>query len=74
MKIKNILKTLSEIDPFNEVIDIGLVDSLEDIERSASNLRNLLINVRVKKIMSTFEQNSTDVLPMATDNKMSRFY
>jgi len=62
MTTKDITKTLSELRSMNEtIIDDHLVDSLQEIEHSYFNMKGFLTNVRVKKIMSTFEQSSTDI-------------
>ncbi len=62
MKSEDILKKMSELRTMNETtIDQFLVDSLPEMEHFYASLKGFLINVRVKKIMATWEQNPKDI-------------
>lgn len=62
MITQEILKSLAELDARKEAATNPiLVDALKDLESSVSNLRSLLIDTRVKLIMSSLEQKDTDI-------------
>lgn len=59
---KELLKSLTELDYAEETANNPiLVNSLKDLESSISNLRGLLIESRVKLILSSLEQKDTDI-------------